>query len=160
MVGRTTQSCLCRGISLVDTMVSVAIISVAVIGTSSFRYYAALDSRKATIQITAVRTAVLLCESWRAVADPNAYDPTAYFSTDLKLTECPAATGLPDEEGFTRLGGYKLVLNNHSYYATLSWKNISAGMRALNVVVAWAQRDQDDVSNADESLRVTVYSLI
>lgn len=140
-------------------MVSVAIISVAVIGTSSFRYYAALDSRKAAMQITAARTAVLLCESWRAVADPNAYDPTGYLSTDLELTECPDGTDLPDEEGFTRLGAYKLVLNNHSYYATLSWKNVSAGMRALNVVVAWAQQEQDDVSNADNSLRVTAYTL-
>ena len=48
-------------------MVAVTILLIALIGTSTFRYAAALDGRRAGTQTTAARVALTLCESWRGV---------------------------------------------------------------------------------------------
>jgi len=142
--------------SLVNVMIAVTVVSVAAIGTSRLRYYAALDSRKAAMSITAARVAELFCESWRAVQGVETYDPVVSLASDLALEQHSTVAPLPSEGGFTQLGGYKLVLNNNnSYYATLSWKDISAGLRALNTAVAWAPQGRD---NADSVLQVTAYT--
>jgi hypothetical protein len=46
-----------------------------------------------------------------------------------------------------------------NYYAFLSWKDVSAGLRALNVVVAWAQRDTGPatIDDADKIYALTTY---
>ncbi|MFC1605042.1 hypothetical protein ACFL5F_08455, partial [Planctomycetota bacterium] len=69
----------------------------------------------------------------------------------------------PDD--FTLLGNYKVVLddddvNSVNYYATMSWKDIQPGLRALNVSVAWAQRGPgaDDEEDVDKSFGLTVYT--
>ena len=48
-------------------VVAVVILLIALIGTSTFRYAAALDGRRADAQTTAARAALLLCESWRGL---------------------------------------------------------------------------------------------
>jgi len=146
--------------SLVNVMIAVAIISVAAIGTSRLRYYAALDSRKAAMSITAARVAELFCESWRAVQGVETYDPVVSLAPDLALAKYSTVAPLPSEDGFTQLGSYKLVLNNNSFYATLSWKDISVGLKALNVSIAWASRgpDPDNADYAYSSFQVTAYT--
>ena len=141
--------------SLVNVMIAVVIVSVAAIGTSRLRYYAALDSRKAAMSIAAAHVAELFCESWRAVQGVETYDPVVSFASDLALEEYSTVAPLPNEGGFTQLGAYKLVLNDNSYYATLSWKDISVGLRALNVAVAWASQGRD---NTDSVLQTTAYT--
>jgi Tfp pilus assembly protein PilV len=146
-----------RGLSLVNTMVTVTILSVAVIGSSSFRYCAALDSRRAAKQVAAAQIAVLLCESWRAVEGIETYDPVAHLGTDLELTENPDAPG-NTPTGFTTLGGYTVTLNGADFYATLSWNDVDAGLRAINVTVAWAQRDSN-ADDTDKAFQLTAYTL-
>ena len=144
-----------RGMSLVSVMIALTVVSVAAIGTSRLRYYAALDSRKAAMSIAAARIAELFCESWRAIQGVETYDPVASLTPDLALEKHSTVAPLPSEGGFTQLGGYKLVLNNETFYATLSWKELSEGLRALNTAVAWAPQGQ---GNADSVLQVTVYT--
>jgi len=74
-------------------MVTITILSVAVIGSLSFRYCAALDSRRAAKRVAAAQIAMLLCESWRAVEGIETYDPVAHLGTDLELAENPDAPG-------------------------------------------------------------------
>ena len=143
-------------------MVAVAIIGVAVIGTSRVRYCAALDSRRATIQVGAARVAVLLCENWDAVNGIETYDPIGYFGTDPGLAEYETVIALPVKDGFTQLGSYKLVLDNYDYYATLSWKDVSDGLRALNAIVVWSsQTDQSLAAGGSDgkSFSLTTYTL-
>ena len=151
-----------RGVSLVGTMIAVVILLVALIGTSSFRYYAALDARKADAQTTAARIALMLCESWRGIRGDETYDPTAHLGSDMDIT---ASGGPGKPEDFTLLGSYTVVLDDAdpdsvNYYTTLSYKDVQPGLRALNVVVAWAQRaaGQDGTANVDKSFRLTIYT--
>lgn len=147
---------------MVDTMVAVAIIGVAVIGTSRVRYCAALDSRRGTMQVGASQTAVLLCESWRAVYGIETYDPITYFGTDTGLVEYDTLASQAAEDGFTQLGSYRLVLDNSNYYVTLAWKDVSDGLRALNAIVTWSpQTDQGVVvaASVGKSFSLTTYAL-
>jgi len=151
-----------RGVSLVGTMVAVVVLLVALIGTSSFRYYAALDARKADAQTTAARIALMLCESWRGIRGDEAYDPTAHLGSDVDITP---SNGSGKPEDFTLLGSYTVVLDDAdpdsvNYYTTLSYRDVQPGLRVLNVVVAWAQRapGQDGTENVDKSFRLTIYT--
>ena len=53
--------------TIVEIMEAMVILLIAMIGASGYRYYAALDARKAAMQATAARIGLLLCESWRGV---------------------------------------------------------------------------------------------
>ena len=148
-----------RGMSLVSIMVAVVILLIALIGTSSFRYCAAMDARRADAQTSAARIALMLCESWSGINGALTYNPIVELGSDLVITQ--NATGPTTPTGFTLLGTYKVVLRDYhgmNHYATLSWKDVQPGLRALNVVVAWAQRGAgaDGVENVDKSFRLTV----
>jgi len=150
----------CRhGASLVGTMVAVVVLLIALIGTSNFRYFSALDARKANEQTTAARIALMLCEGWRGIKGNETYDPTAHLGSCLAITQnnytCPE---MPVD--FTLLGRYTVVLESVNYYTTLSWRDVNPGLRALNVVVAWAQRDQGagGIDSVDKTFKLTIYT--
>jgi len=154
-----TRKIRCRsGFSLVSIMIAITILVAALIGTSNFRYYSALDAKKAAAKITASRIGLMLCENWRGLGGIETYDPVAYLSSDLKIT---TSTGPAKPADFTLLGSYTVTVNNANYYITLSWKDISAGLRALNVIVAWAQRElgTSSLNDADKSFKLTTYVL-
>ncbi|MFZ2147034.1 MAG: prepilin-type N-terminal cleavage/methylation domain-containing protein [Sedimentisphaerales bacterium] len=158
MVPKTCKIRCRRGFSLVSIMIAIVIILVALIGTSNFRYYSVLDAQKAAAKITASRIGLMLCENWRGIGGVETYDPATYFGSDLTIT---ASAGPDKPEDFTLLGSYTVTLNGTKYYITLSWKDVSTGLRALNVVVAWAQRPQGVISlnDADKSFKLTTYAL-
>ena len=158
MAARINKSSSCRGLSLVDAMVALAILSVGVMAATNYRYYAALDARKATMHTTAARIGQMLCESWRGVEGAETYDPTIYLGSDLGITTSAG----PDKPGdFTLLGSYAVQLNGVDYYVTMSWKDVYSGLRALNVVVAWVQREQvgSNIADTDKSFKLTTYML-
>ena len=146
------------GLTLIEIMIAIAGLLVAVIGTSAFRYYAALDARRADVYMTAARVGLLFCESWRGVKGSDSYDPTVYSDSDLTVT---AGEGPDAPEEFTPFGSYIVVANNATYYVTLSWKDVNDGLRALNVVVAWAQRGHREASieDTDKLFQLTAYTL-
>jgi hypothetical protein len=139
-------------------MIAIAILLAALIGTSNFRYYSALDAKKAAAKITASRIGLMLCENWRGLGGIETYDPVAYLGSDLTIT---ASTGPAEPDDFTLLGSYTVTVNGANFYITLSWKDVSAGLRALNIIVAWAQREQvtSSLNDADKSFKLTTYTL-
>lgn len=145
--------------TLVEVMITVLILSVAVIGASSYRYYAALDARKAAVQATAARMGLTLCESWRGLGGTETFDPIAYFGSSLTISAIGQSIE-PDDATFTLLGGYTVVSEGVNYYAVLSWKDVSTELRALNIVVAWPQRGQaaSSIADADKSFKLTTYT--
>ena len=158
MVPKTSKIRSGRGFSLVSIMVAIVILLVALIGTSNFRYFSALDAKKAAARITAARIGLMLCENWRGLGGTETYDPATYFGSDLTITQ---SAGPHKPEDFTLLGSYTVTLNGANYYVTLSWKDVSTGLRALNIVVAWAQRPQglSSLADVDKSFRLTTYAL-
>lgn len=148
-----------RGTSLVSILIAVVILLIALIGTSNFRYCAAMDARRADAQASAARIALMLCESWAGVNGAVTFNPVVQLDDDLAVTQ--SLTGPAKPADFTILGTYRVVLKDFHgvrHYATLSWKDIQPGLRALNVVVAWAQRGaaSNGVENVDKSFRLTV----
>lgn len=162
MVPQTSKVRYHLGFSLVDTMVAVVILLIAVIGTSIFRYNSTLDGRRFNSQTSAARIALMLSESWRGINGDLTFDPTVLSTSDLTINEnIQSISAKPSD--FTLLGSYIINLNDvHgvNYHAILSWKDIESGLRALNVVVAWAQRGagEDGVENVDKSFRLTAYT--
>ncbi len=147
-----------RGFSLVSVMIAMTILLAALIGTSNFTYCSTLDSRKAAAKTAASRIGLMLCENWRGVGGVETYDPATSLGSALTIT--PSAG--PDKRGdFTLLGSYTIALNGADYYITLSWKDVSTGLRALNVIVAWVQREQgtSGPDDADQSFKLTTYTL-
>jgi len=144
------------GFTLVEVMIAAVIFIVAVLGTSAYRYSAALSARRADLQTAAARTGLLLCEGWRGIGGADTYDPVDYFDSDLDIETNPGPAA-PD--GFTMLGSYKIVLEDTDYYATLSWKDVSPGLRALNVLVGWDQmgRGTDNLQDANKLFKLTTY---
>jgi len=130
-------------ITLVEVMVTVVIVALAVLGASGYRYYLALDARKAALERTGVRVALLLSESWRGQGFDliPTYDPTVCSASDVKIAA--SVTGPDYPLGFTPLGRYEVVVNgDYRYWASLSWKDYEGGtgLRVLNTVVAWFPR--------------------
>ena len=154
-----TRKIRCRcGFSIVSIMIAITILLAALIGTSNFRYYSALDSQKAEAKITASRIGLMLCESWRGLGGTETFDPAAYLSPDLTIT---TSSGPAEPGDFTLLGSYTVTVNNANFYVTLSWKDVSTGLRALNIIVSWAQRElgQSSLNDADKTFQLTTYAL-
>jgi len=146
-----------KGLTLVEAMLAVVVLAIAVIGAANFRYYTTLDLQRSTRRITAARVGLLLCESWAGQRGAETYEPVTHLDSDLVIT---ADTGPDWPEDFTLLGSYTVVLHGADYYATMSWKDVQTGLRALNVVVAWAQRKQGEtnINDADRSFALTTYT--
>lgn len=158
MIQKTKKTWFRSGISLIETMQAVVILSITLIGVSGYRYYSTLDVRKADAYIASARIGYLLSESWRGMQGYEAYDPVARLGAGMTITasEGPDAPG-----GYTVLGSYEIVLNDITFYATLSWKDLSSNLRTLNTILVWAQRthEQTDIDDSDKSFELTTYVL-
>ena len=153
-----------RGVTLVGTLVAVVVLLIALIGTSTLRYSAALHGRRADAQITAARVALMLCESWRGLDGDETHDPIQLAGGDFDVKKSSWG-GHVTPDGYTLLGNYEIVMDStnadsFNYYATLSWQDVKAGLRALNIDVAWAQRIESEkgAKNVDKSYVLTVYT--
>jgi len=146
------------GITLIEVMAAIVIIAIAVLGASAYRYYATLDGRKAVLQSTAARIALLLNENWRGrgydhVAD---FNPVSHLSSDIAIVV--SGIGPAYATGFTGLNRYKITVNDSRFWAALSYRTDSADLRTLNTVVAWAERPSgaDDIS-MPKTFRLTTF---
>lgn len=167
MVRKTNKHWFHQGVTLVEVMCAIVILTVAVLGSSGYRYYSTLDARKADMRIAASRIGLLLCEGWRGVKGTNTYDPTSYSGSGLAITAVGNETvsftpGAVNYYYFTQLGNYRVVSAGNDYYAVLSWKDVDTGLRALNVVVLWSlsEKGEGTFANAGRlrSLDLTTYT--
>ncbi len=149
------------GITLIEVMAAIVIITIAVLGASGYRYYSTLDARKAAVQSTAARVALLLSENWRGLGYDrvDTYDPSSYLGSDIDIKIGYSPVGLDYPSGFDNyLGPYEIVVNNAHYWAALSWRQDAAGLRTLNTVVAWAQRPaSSDSITLDKTFKLTTF---
>ena len=158
MITKKRKSRRFRGFSLIDAMVTIAILIIAVIGTANYRYYAALDLRRANMRSTASRIGLLLCESWRGLEGKETYDPITHVGTELIISN---SSGPDAPDGFNSLGSYLVTENDTNYYTTLSYQDdVTGDLRTLNIIVAWSQKKQDSqLDEVDKSFRLTTYAL-
>jgi prepilin-type N-terminal cleavage/methylation domain-containing protein len=149
-----------KGMTLIEVMEAILVLSIAILGASGYRYYSTLDARRADMNSTGARIGMLLCESWRGAAGSQTYDPVANLGSELTITSV-GLSGRFSIADFTALGGYLVVADGVNYYAAMGYKDVSSGLRALNVVVGWAQRDQGPTTpaDADKLFKLTTYTL-
>lgn len=162
------------GFTLIEIMVATVIFVIAVLGTSGFRYHANLGAREADSKLTAAHIALLLCESWRGASDPNEFDAEdALNLEDIFGSEFEAIFAIDGTEHgpyvadeFTLLDYYKIEIDDNdegdeiTYWVTLSWQDVSPGLRALNVVVAWDPRSSSSDyyrNGGGRSFKLTTY---
>ena len=145
------------GITLIEVMAAIVIVTVAVLGASAYRYYSALDARKAAAQSTAARIALMLSENWRGRSFDRipTYDPVAQLGADIKIDSSTA--GPEYAAGFNPLGRYQIVMDGANYWAALSYRDDADDLRALNTVVAWGQNRAADAAAADKTFKLTAY---
>lgn len=142
-------------------MIGVVILLIAVVGTAGFRYYSALDARKARIHLNAAKLTQTICDHWRGVdGDPN-FSPGVVFPSgysDLQVGSGAAGPAKPS--GFTKQGNYLAVYDGVNYYITCSYKVIDPGkLRMLNVKTGWHNRGEEEgFEDADKTFSLTTYS--
>jgi hypothetical protein len=132
------------------------VVAIAVIGTISLRYQSSIDARRAEVAMPASRLALMMVETWRGVAGTETFDPVSSLSSEITIEKSGGPT---EPAGYSLLGTYKVQLNNVDYYTGLSYKDINAVLRALNVTVEWEQggRQQATADESDKSFALTLY---
>lgn len=138
----TKQTHSAGGFTFNEVMAAILVLTIAVLGTSAYRYHATMDVRKADDKTTSARTANLLCETWRGTNDPNAFDPVSQFGSELTISSLTSNGGPLVPTGWTRLGTYQIIINDVDYRALLAWRDISPGLRALSVTIVWEWNQQ------------------
>jgi hypothetical protein len=142
--------------TIVDIMIAVAILVIAILGTSVNRYNGVISARKADLQTTAVQTAQFLCEGWNGVRGTAAFRPDVAYGSKLNISE---DAGPDAPSGFQTLGSYRIIIEDADYFATLSWQDVASDLRALSVIVNWdpTGRDTGDLASAVKSYRLITY---
>lgn len=145
----------CPALTIIEVVTAISILTLAVIAASAYRYYAILDTRKAEIQITAVRLASLLCESWRGANGSEAFNPV----TDSGLGGAIEVASGDPEEGWrllVHLVHYRIIVDGITYNAVLQWRDITTELRALNVTVGYDWRRSGGLP--ERSFNLTTYT--
>lgn len=139
------------GFTLVEVMVSVAIIVVVALGTLCFQYQGVKHSRTAEAQITATRLGQLLLEDWKSTGGATDYDPV---SLGLGF----AAPASPN------LGYYRITLDNQTFFLQMTQSEIDhddvAGVRLsqLRVTTKWRRDFTMGVLGIDDqTITLTTY---
>jgi Tfp pilus assembly protein PilV len=149
-----------KGISIIEVMIFIAILAIAVIGASGYRYFSTLDIRRSDNEITAGRIASQLCESWKGIGggDSN-YNPVNDPGIGLNITTVSSTKAIQPPENFTLLnnGGYYKITsaNNGIYYTTMSYRTVSSAngnLETLNVIVSWSPNPSNESDTTRKSL--------
>lgn len=148
------------GFTFSEVMAAILVLTIAVLGTSAYRYHATVDVRKADQKTTGARTANLLCETWRGSADPNAFDPVSHFGSELTIASVALNEAPPVPTGCATLGAYKITIDDIDYPVVLFWRDISPGLRALSVIIVWEWNPQGQSLSdlvLSKSFKLTTY---
>ena len=136
-----------RGFTLIETMVAIAVLTIAAVGALSFQYHAAVQLRIAHAQTTATRTAQLLLEDWKSTGGSEDYDPTTLgmgFSTFLTA---PDGEGLPLPDGV-----YGITIDNVPMLIVLNSNDVAYDsdaeitLRQLTVRIKWGLVEPEDIN--------------
>jgi Tfp pilus assembly protein PilV len=147
------------GMTLIEAMIACNIMLIGVFGVFSYKYASNFDVMKTKSYISASRIVWLLAENWRGNGGSSTYDPVAQLSSMVTIYTNTTGPSVPT--GYTKLGQYKVVENNVNYFVTMSWKNVSTGLNALNIIVAWPQRKTGTgtvYADARDTSQLTTYA--
>jgi len=154
------------GVTLIETMVAVAIMLVAVTGATFYQYYTVLDARKADMRMEASRLGLTLLEGWKGAGCATDFDPQTDFANG-QSAEFTAALGVWDT-GYgvgpleMEVCKYAVTTEKNTYFMILSYTDESVTDNipmAMNALVTWDSRGYggSNAADAGSSLRLTTY---
>jgi prepilin-type N-terminal cleavage/methylation domain-containing protein len=145
------------GFTLVEVMVSVAIIVIVALGTLSFQYQSVKHSRTSEAQVTAANLGQLLLEDWKSTFGDAGYDATS-LGLGFVVPASPET------------GNYKITLDNQTFYIQLAQQlapvisgsnpDTVAGitLQQLSVTVSWRKDGGSGaVGASDPTLTFTTF---
>jgi Tfp pilus assembly protein PilV len=157
LMNKTRKNLCSDGFSLIEVVLSIAMIIVVALGTLSFQYHGIKHSRSSEAQIAATRLGQLILEDWKSTGGDSDYDPAAL---GLGFT----ASTTPETEG------YKITLDYQTFYLTKSQElaTVSSGsnpdsvagvtLNQLSVTVSWRKDfGQGSISSSDHTLTFTTF---
>jgi prepilin-type N-terminal cleavage/methylation domain-containing protein len=152
-----------KGMTLVEIMIAVVVVLVVVTGIMSYRYYSALDAKKAEVRATAGRFSLLLLEGWKGTGGADNYDPELIFASEFPISASAIGPAVPTDFGgelFNLLGSYEIVVEDVHYYTTLAYLDETATEpQTLNICTAWRHDYQDGtIVDTDKSVKLTTYT--
>ncbi|MBN2020934.1 MAG: hypothetical protein JW749_12010 [Sedimentisphaerales bacterium] len=137
--------------TLIESMLSVLIISIIAIGTLGYQYLSMKHTRAADAQMLATRISQLLLEDWKSMAGDSDYDPESlHLGFDSPL---------PGE-----FGDYYINLGNIPFFIQLQYNDVDQDntanitLRQIAVTVRW-RKDyaRGALSSGDQILTLTTY---
>jgi Tfp pilus assembly protein PilV len=144
------------GISLPEVYISIIMVSIIIIGAANFKYFAVRDSVRSERQIVAARTALLFSQTWAGNGGQETFDPNTVMVDRLNLSP-GTVFGVPAD--YNVAGSYNVELGGFPQNVTLSYKDLSSDLRALNTSVAWSTTvgDSNEISDMDAAFKLTTY---
>ncbi|MHC4552149.1 MAG: type IV pilus modification PilV family protein [Planctomycetota bacterium] len=124
-----------KGFSLIDTVAGMLILFIIVMGSLSYRYVSAANIQKSQQHLSAADLTTTFLETWQGVGGSDTFDPETTFASVLTISNGNSENA---PSGYTLLGKYSVMEENIPYEVTLSWSDVSASLRALNVIVTWS----------------------
>lgn len=113
-------------VTLVEVMVTIVILTIAILGALNYEYYAARDVQISQAQITAARTAQLLLEDWKSTGGSEEYDPSILglgFSNPIRIPlsfTYGQGLGSPLHDAV-----YTITVNDIPMLVMLVWKDVA-----------------------------------
>ncbi len=139
------------GVSLIDAMAAMLLLSVVAVGAMGYQYYAAIHAKIARAQIVATRTAQLLLEDWKSTGGSPNYDPS-----ELKLgfkgpLQVPAhwSEGIPGGLGQPLNSCvYSIEVDDLPMFVMLNWLDVAEDpdaeikLRQISVTVRFVSSEE------------------
>ena len=144
-----------NALTLIEVMIALLIAIIIVIGVLSYMYACAMNARTADVRITATRVGQLLLETWKFTGH-YIYDesgdnlPYNFVISSLTFDEEP----IGDE-----LGDYEVVIDDKTYFITLSYKDANPYMLTARVVIWRKNPLSGSISSDDKWIDVTSYAI-
>jgi prepilin-type N-terminal cleavage/methylation domain-containing protein len=152
-----------RGLTLIEIMIVVLIITVAILGAMSFRFFATVDAKKADVHINATRIASMLLENWKGLGGNSTYNPTTQFGTlfgSQYTINATTSSSAPSAALSSKLASCQIqdLTNKVYYYVTLSYTTATAtAPEALNASISWNQK-YSTTGTTEKTISITTYA--
>ncbi len=137
-----------RGLTLVETAIALAVVSISTLGSLAYQYHAARQIRIAQAELAATRIGQLLVEDWKSTGGADNYDPLAL---DIGFAADPIG------------GSYIITVDRVKMYVWLVNVDVDMSfggtLRQITVTIRWRGNfdDQAPVPGADPLVVFTTY---
>ncbi len=165
MKTRTQKIHASTGISIIETIIAMAILAIVVLGVLNFRYHSSKESWRANVEITAARIGSLMLESWKGAGGSSDWDPVEQMSSLSNIETSalgPAIPGDMNVKGIFRMneiGTFLADTWNVDYYITLAYNDATeTEPKILNASVGWVHQGRAWIPSETEiPVRLTAY---